>query len=62
MANTPKGSGKASTLPGVGRIAEQDDIAPEGTVITEEHVLNYRASVDEVTASLGLPPLTWDEA
>lgn len=42
-------------LPGVGRIAERDDIAPEGTIITEQHVLDYRASVEQTHRDLGLP-------
>lgn len=42
-------------LPGVGRIAEQDDIAPEGEVVTAEHVRNYQASVEKTHRELGLP-------
>lgn len=45
----------AAQLPGVGRIAERDDIAPEGTVITEAHVLAYRAQVEDTRRALGLP-------
>lgn len=48
-------SNNKTSLPGVGRIAERDDIAPEGTVITEQHVLEYRARVEETHRSLGLP-------
>ncbi|MGW4528334.1 hypothetical protein [Amycolatopsis sp. NPDC004378] len=44
-----------SKLPGVGEIAGIDDIAPEGTVITEKHVLDYRASVEQAHRNLGLP-------
>jgi hypothetical protein len=42
-------------LPGVGRIAERDDIAPEGEVITEQDVLAYRADVEAARRRLGLP-------
>jgi hypothetical protein len=35
-----------SQLPGIGRIAERDDIAPEGTRITEQHVRDYQDRVN----------------
>jgi hypothetical protein len=43
-------------LPGVGRIAEKDDIAPEGTVITRQHVIDYQNRCNAAAARLGLPP------
>lgn len=42
-------------LPDVGKIAGPDDVAPEGEVITEEHVLAYRARVEQNYRDLGLP-------
>ena len=45
----------AQQLPGVGTIAGPDDVAPEGEVITEEHVRAYRARVEEAHRNLGLP-------
>ena len=42
-------------LPDVGKIAGPDDVAPEGEVITEQHVLDYRAKVEETHRRLGLP-------
>ncbi|AHJ58559.1 hypothetical protein [Amycolatopsis keratiniphila] len=42
-------------LKGVGKIAEKDDIAPEGEVITEQHIRDYRASVEETHRRMGLP-------
>lgn len=46
---------QSQPLPGVGRIAEQDDIAPAGEVVTEEHVRTYQASVEKTHSDLGLP-------
>lgn len=43
------------SLPGVGRIAEADDIAPKGTKITEQHVREYRAAVEQTHKNMGLP-------
>ena len=42
-------------LPGVGEIAGREDIAPEGTVITEQHVLEHRAAVEQAHRNMGLP-------
>ena len=42
-------------LPGVGQIAGPDDVAPEGEIITEQHVRDYRARVEAAHRSLGLP-------
>jgi hypothetical protein len=44
-----------SNLPQVGTIAGPDDIAPEGEVITEQHVLAYRASVEAAHHAAGMP-------
>lgn len=44
-----------SQLPGVGRIADVDDIAPQGTVITEQHVKDHQDSVNAAHQALGLP-------
>ncbi|WP_394622341.1 hypothetical protein JNUCC0626_50260 (plasmid) [Lentzea sp. JNUCC 0626] len=46
---------ESKPLRGVGRIAEQDDIAPEGEVVTEQHVRDYQASVEEAHKAVGLP-------
>lgn len=38
----------------VGQIADQDDIAPAGTVITEAHIAAYEAEVKQAHENLGL--------
>lgn len=44
-----------SDLPRVGEIAERDDIAPEGTVITRQHVIDYQNRVNAAHKAAGLP-------
>jgi hypothetical protein len=43
----------------IGTIADVDDIAPQGTVITQAHVDAYRASVQ--AAHQGLDVVLWDD-
>lgn len=45
--------------PSIGTIAGPDDIAPEGTVITQAHVDAYRKSVEKIHREMGLPAPQW---
>jgi hypothetical protein len=47
-------------LRGEGRIADRDDIAPEGEVVTRKHILEYRRSVEEANKPFGVTP-TWND-
>ena len=44
----------AQQHPTVGTVAGPDDVAPEGTVITQEHVDVYRHNVEDLHRRMGL--------
>jgi hypothetical protein len=44
-----------------GRIAEADDIAAEGTVITHQHIVNYREACRAVARATGTPVPHWSD-
>ncbi|WP_367139658.1 hypothetical protein [Saccharothrix sp. HUAS TT1] len=52
--------GNPDASPTIGTVAEQDDIAPQGTVITAAHVKAYRRRVNAAAKAAGTPPPTWD--
>ena len=39
----------------IGDIAGPDDIAPQGTVITAQHIADHQAATNAAHARLGLP-------
>lgn len=50
---------KTEKLPAEGTIAGPDDVAPQGTVITRQHILDYRRRVEAAHAKMGLEPPRW---
>ncbi|MFC9250633.1 hypothetical protein [Amycolatopsis thailandensis] len=58
---TDKQNNETGKLRGEGRIADRDDIAPQGEVVTREHILAYRASVEQANKPFGVE-VTWDDS
>lgn len=44
-----------------GTIAELDDVAPEGTVITHQHIVDYRNACRAAAKAAGTPVPHWDD-